>query len=401
MLGDIIYKKLDELAQFSKEGEGITRLPFTKEHKEAITWLEDLMKSAHLSTKIDNIGNLIGEYKSPTKNAKTLIIGSHQDTVINGGKYDGALGIVLPVICFKDFYETHGVLNYNIKFIAFADEEGVSFQTAFLTSKAVVGSFTPDLLERVRSDGKTLKKSLEDFGLNADISKCRINDGDSFLELHIEQGPILENKNLSLGIVDAIQGIERYIVEITGFAGHSGTIPMDMRHDAGVGAAFVITKITEFAEELKNIVVTVGSLELIPNAVNVIPGKSIFSIDIRAMDPLLIKTMVDKINSVLNEICEKKGLSFTFERKMKSPTTFCSDSVINTLEESMKSAGVPIFHMTSGAGHDAQEMATIMDAGMLFIRCKKGISHNKEESVTADDLDIASKVLGEFFKCYK
>ena len=401
MLGDIIYKKLDELAEFSKDGEGVTRLPFTKEHKEAITWLEDLMNSANLTTKIDNIGNLIGEYKSPTKNAKTLVIGSHQDSVINGGKYDGALGIVLPIMCFKNFYETHGALNYNIKFIAFADEEGVSFQTAFLTSKAVVGSFTPDLLERVRYDGKTLKKSLENFGLNADISECKINDVDTFLELHIEQGPILDNKNLSLGIVDAIQGIERYHVEITGFAGHSGTIPMDMRRDAGVGAAFVISRITEFAENLKNIVVTVGCLELIPGAVNVIPGKSIFSIDIRAMDPLLIKTMVDKINSVLSETCEKRDLSFVLERKMKADSTICSKNVINMLEESMKSAGVPIFHMTSGAGHDAQEMATIMDAGMLFIRCKKGISHNKEESVMTEDIDVACKVLAEYFKCYK
>lgn len=398
-LGNIIYQKLEELAQISQKGEGVTRLPFTEEHQRAIVWLQDLMHSAHLTTKIDNIGNLIGEYKSPKNNAKTLIMGSHQDSVINGGKYDGALGVVVPIMCFKHVYETCGDLDYNFKIIAFSDEEGIRFSTAFLGSQAVSGSFPAELLERKGIDGKPLQQTLKEFGLTPDISKCKI-EGDSFLELHIEQGPVLENKNYPLGIVQAIQSILRYQIEITGFSGHSGTVPMNMRQDAGVGAAEVIVKITEFAESISDIVITVGSLDLYPGAVNVIPGKSIFTVDIRSMDKNLTDQASQKLTYFLEETCRKRNLTFTLEQKMRSSTTICSPNIIDALKQSMEKIDVPVYLMASGAGHDTQEMAKIMEAGMLFIRCEKGISHNPQESVTPEDIDTACRVITEYLKHY-
>ena len=398
-LGNIIYQKLEDLSEISQEGDGVTRLPFTAEHQRAIVWLKDLMHDAHLTTRIDNIGNLIGEYKSPKNNAKTLIMGSHQDSVINGGKYDGALGVVLPIICFKYVYETCGDLDYNFKIIAFSDEEGIRFSTAFLGSQAVSGSFPPELLERKGIDGKPLLQTLKDFGLTPDISQCKL-EGDSFLELHIEQGPVLENKNYPLGIVQAIQSILRYQVEITGFSGHSGTVPMDMRQDAGVGAAEVIVKITEFAESISDIVITIGSLDLYPGAVNVIPGKSNFTVDIRSMDKNLTDQASQKLTNFLEETCHKRNLTFTLEQKMRSATTLCSPSIIDALKQSMEKADVPVYLMASGAGHDTQEMAKIMEAGMLFIRCDKGISHNPLESVTPEDINTACRVITEYLKHY-
>ncbi len=400
MLGMLIYQKLEEIAQISQPGEGVTRLSFTPEHANAIKYLQELMEQSYLTVKVDNIGHLIGEYNSSEPSAKTLVMGSHQDTVINGGKYDGILGVILPILCFKNYYETYGPPDFNFKVIAFSDEEGVQFATAFLGSKVLSKSFTDDLWDRVGSLGKTLFQAVEDFGLTPDLSQCSIQ-GDSFLELHIEQGPVLENHNIPLGIVQAIQGIQRYQIEITGVAGHSGTVPMHLRNDAGVGVAELISQMTHYVESLNDVVFTVGALDLLPGAVNVIPGKAIFTVDLRAMDDELLDTVADKLKSILITICEKRHLSYSFEQKMKSLSTMCCPKIIQLLEKSCDNAQIPKFHIASGAGHDTQEMAKIMDSGMLFLRCKEGISHNPAESVTVEDIDVACKVIIEFIKEYQ
>ena len=396
--GKEILDKLNELSKISEPSKGVTRLYLTKEYLEARAVIENWMKEAGLATKIDGVGNLIGEYKSQNPKAKTLVLGSHQDSVEDGGKFDGILGVILPIVCIKNLLKEYGELNCNVKIISFAYEEGTTYGAACLTSKAVAGTFKEYLLE-LEYRGKKLRNAMKECGFNLEkIDECKMKKGeiDTFLEIHIEQGPVLEFENLAVGIVTAIQSCNRYLVNVKGQAGHSGTIPMKMRKDAGSAMAEIIYKSTKLAEELGEMVLTFGKVAVLPGAVNVIPGEAEFTIDIRAMKNTILVDTMEKIENIIKETVERRGMSYSIKMTNKIMETACSPSVMEALEKSFIRQNIPVFKLPSGAGHDAQEMANIADMGMLFVRCIDGISHNPAEDVREKDLDIAGNIVMDY-----
>lgn len=397
-IGKEILDKLNVLSKISEPSKGVTRLYLTKEYLEARNIIESWMKEAGLTTRIDGVGNLIGEYKSNNLKAKTLVLGSHQDSVEDGGKFDGILGVILPIVCIKNLLKEYKELSCNIKIISFAYEEGTTYGAACLTSKVVAGTFKKHLLE-LEYKGKKLSDAMKEYGFNFQkIDKYRIKkeDIDTFLEVHIEQGPVLEYENLAVGIVTAIQSCNRYLVNIKGQAGHSGTIPMKMRKDAGAVMAEIIYKSTKLAEDLGEIVLTFGKVSVSPGAVNVIPGEAEFTIDIRAMKNKILTDTMDRIENIIKEVTERKKMSYSMEMTNEIMETTCSPSVIESLEKSFIRHNIPIFKLPSGAGHDAQEMANIANMGMLFVRCIDGISHNPIEDVREKDLDIAGNIIMDY-----
>ena len=397
-IGREILDKLNVLSKISEPSKGVTRLYLTKEYLEARNIIENWMKEAGLTTRIDGVGNLIGEYKSNNAEAKTLVMGSHQDSIEDGGKFDGILGVILPIVCIKNLLKEHGELNCNVKIISFAYEEGTTYGAACLTSKAVAGTFKEHLLE-LEYKGKKLKDAMEEYGFNPqkiDEYKMKKEDIDTFLEVHIEQGPVLEYENLPVGIVTAIQSCNRYLVKIKGQAGHSGTIPMKLRKDAGAAMAEIIYKSTKLAEELGEMVLTFGKMSVTPGAVNVIPGEAEFTIDIRAMKNTILVDTIEKIENIIKEIVERKGMSYSIQMTNEIMETACSPSVMEALEKSFIRQNIPVFKLPSGAGHDAQEMANIAEMGMLFVRCVDGISHNPIEDVREKDLDIAGNIIMDY-----
>lgn len=399
-----IFNLLEEISKFNQnknKSEGVTRLFLTKEHSKLLGYLKKIMEEIGLEVKIDNIGNIIGTYKSKKKTTKTLVIGSHQDTVRNGGKYDGILGVILPLIVIKKCIKEKINLNYNVKIVAFGDEEGVRFAVTYLGSKVLAGTFTEDLLDRTSEEGKTLKEELISFGLNPQkITQDKLENISGYLEVHIEQGPVLEKENIEVGVVNTIQGTYRYKIELCGMAGHAGTVPMKYRSDAGVCAAEIISEFTKYVEKTKDLVATFGVIKLYPGSINVIPGKAFFTLDIRSQNNNLINESVRKFYEIVEKISKKRKIKSKIENTDKVLPSECSLKIINKLKESITRIGKKPFILPSGAGHDSQEMGKVTDMGMLFVRCKEGISHNPLEAVKIEDLEIAAKVIFDFIINY-
>ncbi|MGF6906002.1 M20 family metallo-hydrolase [Fusobacterium sp. PH5-44] len=400
-LGNEIKEKLEILGKISETEEGVTRLYLTKEYLEARDLIEKWMIEAHLDTSIDAVGNLIGSYKSPESNNKTLVIGSHQDSVKNGGKYDGILGVILPIVTVKKLLQKYKSLPCNLKIISFAYEEGISFPNACMTSKAIAGTFSQELLN-LEYSGKKLYEQLKEYNFNPDnIDSCKVNNIDSFLEVHIEQGPVLEAENLPVGIVSRIQACNRYKVTVYGEAGHSGTIPMNMRKDTVTTMSEIIYKSTEFIKSLENIVITFGKVDIFPGAVNIIPAKSEFTIDIRGPENSELINIMKDIENIIKSAIEKNKMKYELQFTNQIIETKCSNSVIERLKKSFNNQNQKIFLLPSGAGHDAQEMEKVTNIGMLFVRCVKGISHSPEEDVRVNDLDIAANIIADYIINFK
>lgn len=396
-IGQESYDKLQELGKFSKTEIGITRYYLSKEYHEAREFIENYMRESGLTTRVDALGNVIGEYRKEG-NKKTLMFGSHMDSVKNGGKYDGSLGIILPISCVKNILQKKKELDVNIVIAGFAYEEGVTYPGACFTSRAVSGYFNKNMLELVY-EGKRLYDDLKENNLNPDeVDSCKLEKIDGYLEVHIEQGPVLENKKLSLGIVTAIQACYRYVVKIIGEAGHSGTIPMDMRKDAAVTMSEIIYKSTKLSSEDKSYLITFGKLEVFPGAINVIPESVEFTIDIRAIDREIIKDKMVEFEKLVQDICREKNMSYTIEQVNQIEETKCSEKIVKKLEESFIRKGKEIYLIPSGAGHDAQEMEGFTELGMLFVRCVNGISHSPKEEVRVEDLEEASEIVIDFIE---
>lgn len=401
MLGQKIYDILEELGKISIEGEGVTRISFTKEHRKANDFIKKIMMENGLTPREDRAGNIIGEYFSDRKNSKTLVIGSHEDSVKNGGKYDGPLGIILPIVVFGEYLKENEKLPYNIKIISFGDEEGIRFAMPFIGSSVIAGTFDTKDLSRVGIYNKTLGEALENFGGNLEkLNEDKIKDIDDFLEIHIEQGPILFNENKSLGIVNAIQGFKRYEVNILGQAGHSGTIPMNMRYDAGVGASEIVYKMNRLIRNKEGIVATVGKMNFFPGAENVIPQKAFFSIDIRSLSEELLISSMEEIKKIIMDTCCNLKLKYEIKMKTENKVTLCNEKIISKLKDSFIENNIPLKIISSGAGHDAQEMSKVTNVGMIFMRCEDGISHNPKEKISISDINDCVKVLKSFFYRY-
>jgi len=386
----------DQLAAISSHPENISRFYLTPEHKRCNALVAQWMQEAGMETWVDAAGNICGRYDAKNPCAKTLVLASHLDSIPNAGAYDGILGVLIAIAVVEQLYQSDITLPYAIDIIGFGDEEGTRFGSTLLGSRAVAGTWNPDWWELKDRNGISLKQAFIDFGLEPDnIHSAARNPDDllAYLEVHIEQGPVLEDENLALGIVSAIAGARRFAIEIEGYAGHAGTVPMPMRKDALVGAALGVVLVENIANEF-NVVATVGKIECGPGAVNVIPGHAKFTIDIRSGDDQLRDQAFAKIQHELDMICINRNLAASWNEIHNAPAVVCADWIQALQASVLCDMNLNPYKLMSGAGHDAMAMADICDVAMYFVRCKGGVSHHPDESVTVEDVALAIEALG-------
>ena len=390
---------LDELAECSEDPVELTRRYLTPEHAQAAEIIMRRMREAGMSARLDAVGNVVGHFPGRRPGARRLILGSHQDTVRNAGKFDGALGVLLPIACLRSLHERGERLDYPIDVIAFGDEEGVRFQATLFGSQAVAGSLDPEALQAVDEDGVHLHEAMRVFGLDPDAVADAGYDRDevaAYVEVHIEQGPVLEAEDLPVGVVTSISGAVRLRVEVMGRAGHAGTVPMNLRRDALAAASEAVVAVERICLETPGTVGTVGMLRTVSGAVNVIPGVVEFTIDVRGESDDLRRVALDRIDEAFAEIANRRGVHFDCVPTHESGARQCSPRLVRRLGEAIEAEGFEVRRLPSGAGHDAMAMADLTEVGMLFVRCKEGISHHPAESMTVADAGAAARVLLRF-----
>ncbi|MFC5550898.1 allantoate amidohydrolase [Massilia aerilata] len=403
--GPAIMAWAEEIGAISDDEQGLTCAYMTPAHRQTAAKLADWMRQAGMDVHVDAAGNVAGRYAAIDPAAKTLITGSHYDTVRNGGKYDGRLGILLPIAIVRELHRRGERLPYHLEVIGFAEEEGVRFRSTFLGSHAVTGHFDLSLLERQDAGGVTMREALLQAGHDPQQIPAIARDPAGLLgyvEVHIEQGPVLLEKGLPLGVVTAIAGSSRYLVELEGLASHAGTTPMTMRRDAAAAAAEIVLLVEQRCSGQAALVGTVGQLQVPDGSVNVVPGRCRLSLDIRsAFDDGRIAAVRDVMDGIA-AICARRGIEFTVEQLVEAEAAPCAPRLMDRLGEAVQRAGLPRFDLLSGAGHDAMAMAAVTEVAMLFTRCGNGgISHNPLETMTADDADIAARVLLDFLRRYR
>ena len=402
-LGPLIMRWLDELAECSEDPAELTRRYLTPEHRQAADFVMRRMREAGMNARLDAVGNVVGRFPGRRPGARRLVLGSHLDTVRNAGKYDGALGVMLPIACLRSLHERGERLDYPVDVIAFGDEEGVRFQATLIGSRAVAGDFDPALLGAVDEDGVRLHEALRAFGLDPDAvgeAACRRDETAAYVEVHIEQGPVLEAEDRPVGVVTSLAGATRLRVEVIGRAGHAGTVPMRLRRDALAAASEAVLAIERICRDTPGAVGTVGMLKTLPGAVNVIPGGVEFTIDVRAEDDAGRRTALRRIDEALSAIGSRRGVLFDRVATHDTDACRCSPRLMRRLGEAVEAEGFAVRELPSGAGHDAMAMAHLTEIGMLFVRCKEGISHHPAESMTEADAGAAARVLLRFMECF-
>lgn len=399
--GPAIMQWLDTIGAWSDDEGCLTCAYMTPAHRRTAAQLAAWMREAGMDVHIDAVGNVAGRYASSRPDAKTLMTGSHYDTVRNAGKYDGRLGILLPIAVVRHMHQRGERLPFHLEVIGFAEEEGVRFRSTFLGSSAVAGRFDAALLDQADAHGITMRKALADAGHDpVDIPSIARDPAGllGFVEVHIEQGPVLLERGLPLGVVTAIAGSSRYLVELAGLASHAGTTPMDMRKDAAAAAAEIVLLVERRCGH-GSLVGTVGQLEVPGGSVNVVPGQCRLSLDIRAADDTVRLAAVDDILAGMTAICARRQVELRVFKLLEAEAAPCAPHLMNQLGAAIERAGLPRFDLPSGAGHDAMKMAQLTDVAMLFTRCGNGgISHNPLETMTADDADLAAQVFYDFLR---
>jgi allantoate deiminase len=395
-LGRRVMAMLEDLARHSDEPGRLTRLYLSKAHRAAAEATLGFMQQAGLDSRIDALGSVIGRLEGRNPDAPALLIGSHIDTVIDAGRYDGTLGVALGIVAVEALRAEGIVPACPIEVAAFGDEENARFPTNLSTSYALSGRYDPAWLDGRDQDGVSLRDALLAFGGDpADIAALARDPKRyrGYLEVHIEQGPQLEAEDLPVGIVSAINGVSRARIAVTGEAGHAGTVPMTMRRDALAAAAEMIVAVERTGALRSDTVATVGVAQVQPGAINVIPARVALSLDARSPDDAVRHAMVQDILTECEAIARKRGVALIVEPFMDSPATPMDRGLVAVLEQAVRTSGIAPRHLASGAGHDAVAMAALCPAAMLFVRCKGGISHNPAESITVEDADKAAHVL--------
>jgi len=391
--------RLDELGRVSDNPENLTRTTFTPAHKQGNALALRWMQEAGMETSADDAGNVIGIYAGSDPKLPRLMLGSHLDTVRNAGKYDGMLGVIAAIACVEELHNQGKRLPFGIEVVGFSNEEGTRFGATMTGSRALIGAFDPAVFEAKDRDGISFKQALQDFGLDpARITAQARKPGEiaAFMELHIEQGPVLERNGLALGVVTAISGARRYRVEIKGLAGHAGTVPMGGRQDALLAAAEIALYIEQRCTGTPTLVGTVGQMEAFPGAVNVIPGMARFSIDIRAAQDPLRDAAADDVLAEIQAIAARRKVEAIVTPLHHSAATHCDPRLMDAVERAILAQNVPTMRLPSGAGHDAMTVAAICPVGMIFMRCTRGISHNPLEAVLPEDVELATAALYHF-----
>jgi hydantoinase/carbamoylase family amidase len=398
-LGARIIALADRLAEYSESRSGLTCTYLSPAHRAVAMHLRDWMRAAGMAVSIDAVANVVGRYAAADPGAKTLIVGSHYDTVRDAGKYDGRLGILAGLVVVEHLHRTGARLPYDLELIAFSEEEGVRFSKPFIGSSAVAGRFDPTVLDLRDATGFQLSELMQESGLDPNAIDAVARDPATllgYLEVHIEQGPVLLQAGQPLGIVTAINGGVRQVITVTGTAGHAGTVPMAMRHDAAAAAAEIVLAVERRCAQSPGLVGTVGQLAVPNGAINVIAGRCELSVDIRAGDDATRDAALGDIHVEVERIAGRRGVKIAWRETLRTPAASCAPGLQAVLAEAIARAGASPGYLSSGAGHDALMFADVTDIGMLFVRCGNGgISHNPLETVTAEDADVAARVLLE------
>ena len=396
-LGDEIVGRIDRLAAISETPANLTRIFLTAEHRAAAELILSWMRDAGMRAHLDAIGNVCGRYEGERPGLPCLMLGSHYDTVRDAGKWDGPLGLITAISCVADLHRRGRRLPFAIEVTGFADEEGVRYASTLLGSRAVAGTFDQRVLGTKDSAGISMRDALIQFGLDPDrIGAAARIRGEllAYVELHIEQGPVLETGNLPVGVVTAIAGATRLAAKLTGMAGHAGTVPMALRRDALAGAAECIARIEDLCRSDEGgLVGTVGYIHATPGATNVIPGQVHFTMDIRAPTDAHRKRAVTDIVRDVEAIAKRRNLALQVDVTHENRTVPCAPWLKAQVAEAVAAENYPVFELPSGAGHDGMAMVDIADVAMLFVRCRGGISHHPDEHVDVGDVDAGARVL--------
>lgn len=392
-----VMERCELLSNISEDEEGICRPYGCESMREVNEIVSGWMQTASMTIRYDAIGNLIGRYEG--EGEKTLILGSHLDTVRDAGKYDGILGVMVAIACVQKLRDEK--LPFSIEVAAFADEEGLRFGTTYLGSSVYAGAFDNGRLKLEDRDGVSLARAVRDFDGDPDAMVNGGREADGLLgycEVHIEQGPILEHKDLPVGVVTGIQSQTRAQASFTGIAGHAGTVPMEGRKDALCAAAEFILEVERAAKVEPEAVATVGEIKALPGASNVISGETRVSLDLRHPDDEVRERIRDHLRSRASEIAESRNCAHSWEVRQENSAIPMDERLTGLLGKAIEAFGLPVCRIPSGAGHDAAQMAALTAPAMLFVRCKDGISHNPAESVTKEDVGVAIDVVGRFIE---
>lgn len=379
-LAQLVMQRCDELGAISEEPGRLTRTFASPAMRRANKLVGSWMRDAGLQVREDAAFNLLGRWNSTQRGAKTFLLGSHLDTVRDAGKYDGPLGVLAAIAAVQLLHERGVKLPFNLEVVGFSDEEGVRYQTAYLGSRAFAGTLTAADLERIKEK---------------QIIKARRRRGEflGYAEVHIEQGPVLEKNDLPVGVVTAIAGQSRLRMEFHGVAGHAGTVPMNLRHDALAGAAELV-----LAAERCGVTATVGKLEVAPGASNVIPGIVSLTLDVRDQNDARRLAAVRSLHAQANAIAKRRGLKIVWTPVQQTAAVHCDKTLTRIFSKCVARRGLEVLKLPSGAGHDAAALSVICPVAMLFVRCKGGISHNPAESVKTADVRVAIEVLADFIQ---
>jgi allantoate deiminase len=396
-LGEEIVGRINQLATISENKGNLTRIFLTAEHRAAADLIMGWMREAGMSAHLDAIGNVCGRYEGERPRLPCLMLGSHYDTVRDAGKWDGPLGLITAISCVADLNRRGRRLPFAIEVAGFADEEGVRFASTLLGSRAIAGTFNERVLATKDGTGKSMREALIEFGLDPDhIGAAARVRGEllAYIELHIEQGPVLEAESLPIGVVTAIAGANRLAARLTGMAGHAGTVPMALRRDALTGAAECISRIEELCRtDDAGLVGTVGYIHAMPGATNVIPGQAHFTMDIRAPTDNHRKRAVSEIVRQIEAIAKRRKLELQIDVTHENRTVPCAPWLKEQVAAAVAAEGYPVFELPSGAGHDGMAIVDIADVAMIFVRCRGGISHHPDEHVELADADAGARVL--------
>jgi allantoate deiminase len=396
-----VLERCELLASLSEETGHVTRRFCTSPMHQVHALMSDWLQAAGMSVEIDAIGNVIGRYEASQPGSKTLLLGSHLDSVRDAGKYDGVLGVLVALACLELLHARGERLPFAIELLGFADEEGARYQSIYIGSKVVTGTFDLKALTLLDAEGIPMAEALRAFGLNptpALLTTARWSSESllGYCEVHIEQGPVLEVRNLPLAPVTAIVGQERLLFQLTGTQGHAGTLPMSLRHDALCAAAEFVLAVESLGRGVPGLVATIGQLQVVAGAANVVPGRVELSLDIRHEDDEQRRRCAALCCEQAEQIGARRGVQISYQSVQSSSTVFANPDLLQRWQAALSAEGYPVFSLPSGAGHDAVALSQLTAIAMLFVRCRGGISHQPLEAVLLEDVAAAIAVLGRF-----
>ena len=397
---DRLWSRLHALAEFTEADRPWTRRAFTDYFERGRAWLQTEMEQAGLTVEVDAAGNLIGTLAGSDPDAKPIASGSHSDTVPRGGRFDGIAGVIAALEVAQTLAESDLTLKHPVQAIDFLAEEPNQYGVSCVGSRAIAGELERWQLDKTAADGTSLGQAIDALGGNAGSLDGALRvpgDTEAFVELHIEQGPVLEAEQLDIGIVTDIVGITRYDVSLTGSAAHSGTTPMNRRQDALAGAAHLVAEVERRATAAQAddayLVATVGKLDVTPNGSNVVPGRVDFVLEVRSSDKQVADAYCEDFQRHARETAQARGLELEMELVSDGGPALCADRVQRAIEKASSESGMRFMHMSSGAGHDAAHMAPVCPSGMIFIPCLDGRSHCPEEWASQEQVTKGTQVL--------